>query len=101
MINFNLTGDALIHCLKVSGAKILIIDGEEKINSRVEGVRDRIEQELHMQAIVLDQRLKLAIAARPVERPDDSYRAGLKGDFPAIVIYTRYNLLFLSFQPSF
>ena len=91
MINFNLAGDALIHCLKVSGAKILIADGEEKINSRVEAVRDRIEQELHMQAIVLDQQLKSTIAARPVERPDDSYRSGVKSDFPAIVVYTRYN----------
>ena len=44
-----------------------------------------------MQAIVLDQRLKSTIAARPVERPDDSYRSGVKGEFPAIVVYTRYN----------
>ncbi len=79
-----------MHCLKVSGAKVLIVDGEEKINGRVEAVRDRIEQELSMKAIVLDQQLKSTIAARPVERPDDSYRSGVKGDFPAILIYTRY-----------
>ena len=91
MINFNLTGDALVHCLKVSGAKVLIVDGEEKVKGRVEAVRDRIEQELQMQVTVLDQRLKSAIAARPVERPDDSYRSGVKGNHPAIIIYTRYN----------
>ena len=90
MINFNLTGDALIHCLKVSGAKILIVDGEERISSRVEAVRDRIEQELSMQAIILDQQLKSSIATRPVERPDDIYRSGVEPDFPAIVVYTRY-----------
>lgn len=90
MINFNLTGDALLHCLKVSGAKVLIVDGEEKISSRVEAVRGRIEQELNMQAIILDQQLKSTIAARPAERPDDSYRSGVKPDFPAIVIYTRF-----------
>lgn len=91
MINFNLTGDALIHCLKVSGAKVLIVDGEEKVNSRVEAAKAKIEQELSMQAIILDQQLKSIIAARPAERPDDSYRSGVKPDFPAIVIYTRYN----------
>ena len=100
MINFNLTGDALIHCLKVSDAKILIVDGEEKISSKVEGVRHRIEQELHMQAIVLDQELKSTIAARPFERPDDSYRSGVKSDFPAIVIYTRYKPRPPKLQPT-
>ena len=90
MINFNLTGEPLIHCLKVSGAKILIVDGEEKITTRVEAVRDRIEQELNMQAIVLDQQLKSSIAARPAERPDDKYRSRVNPDFPAIVMYTRY-----------
>ena len=68
----------------------MIVDGEEKISSRVEAVRGRIEQELNMQAIILDQQLKSTIAARPAERPDDSYRSGVKPDSPAIVIYTRY-----------
>ena len=93
MINFNLTGDALLHCLKVSGAKVLIVDGEKKISSRVEAVRGRIEQELNMQAIILDLQLKSTIAARPVERPDDSYRSDVKPLSPAIVIYTRYRAL--------
>ncbi|KAL2055030.1 hypothetical protein ABVK25_004852 [Lepraria finkii] len=88
MINFNLAGDALIHCLKVSGAKVILVDGEEKVNTRIEKKRETIEAELGMQAIILDQQLKTAIAARVAQRPDDSYRDGVKGSFPAMIIYT-------------
>ena len=89
LINFNLAGDALIHCLKVSGAKIILVDGEEKVNARIEEKRETIEAEFGMQAIILDQQLKTAIAARAAQRPDDSYRDGVKGSFPAMIIYTR------------
>ena len=88
MINFNLAGDALVHCLKVSGAKVVLVDEEDKVRSRVEGERRRIE-ELGMQIIVLSNDLKKSIAGKTAQRPDDSYRQGLKGSFPAALFYTR------------
>lgn len=89
LINFNLAGDALTHCLKVSGAKIMLVDEEEKVHVRIEEQRGIIESELGMQAIVLDHPLKTAIASKPAQRPDDSYRDGVKGNFPAMIVYTR------------
>lgn len=89
MINYNLAGDALVHCLKVSGAKRVVIDEEEKVSTRIHGENQRIEEELGMQAIVLSGDLKSSIAAKTAQRPDDSYREGLKASFPSVLFYTR------------
>lgn len=88
MINFNLSEDALIHCLKLSGAKIVVFDEEEKVRTRIDGEKQRIE-ELGMQTIVLSRELKSSIAAKTAQRPDDSYREGLKASFPGVLFYTR------------
>ena len=88
MINFNLAGDVLVHCLKVSGAKLVVVDAEEKVRTRVEDQRQRLE-ELGMQVFVLSEDLKSSIAAKTARRPDDSYRDGLEGSFPGALFYTR------------
>ena len=88
MINFNLAGDALVHCLKISGAKLVIVDEEEKVRTRIEGERQAIEK-LGMQSIVLSRDLKTLIAAKTAQRPDDSYREGVIGSFPGALFYTR------------
>ena len=88
MINFNLAGDALVHCLKVSGARIVLVDEEDKVRKKVEDERRRIE-ELGMQTVVLSKDLKKSIAGKSAQRPDDSYRQGLKGSFPGVLFYTR------------
>lgn len=88
MINFNLAGDALTHCLKISGAKQILVDEEEKVRTRIEAQRQTIEK-LGMQVIILSGDLKSSIAAKTARRPDDSYRDGVKGSFPSVLFYTR------------
>ncbi|KAL6721840.1 hypothetical protein ACLMJK_000945 [Lecanora helva] len=88
MINFNLSGEALIHCLKVSGANLLLVDPEPKIRDRVEAEKRRIEKDLGLTIVELNADLKSSIAAKPAQRPDDSYRSGLAGSFPAAIFYT-------------
>lgn len=88
MVNFNLAGDALIHCLKLSGAELVLVDEDENVQNRVVDEQQKIEQGLGMRPIVLNKELKDAIAAKPIQRPDDSYREGVKGDFPAAILYT-------------
>ena len=88
MVNFNLAGDALVQCLKISGANIVLVDEEEKVRNRVEGVRQTVEN-IGMQAIVLFADLKSSIAAKTAQRPYDSYREGVKGSFPSALFYTR------------
>lgn len=88
MINHHLAGDALIHCLKVSGGKLLIVDQDQDCVERIMAVRDRIEGELGMTIMVLDQELKGAISRLEPKRPEDSYRSGVKGTFPMCLFYT-------------
>lgn len=89
MVNYNLTGDALLHCLKISGSKLLVVDEDSGCRQRIEQCRDRIERELGMQIVTLDQRTRAAISALPPKRPDDHYRKNVTGESPTCLFYTR------------
>jgi acyl-CoA synthetase (AMP-forming)/AMP-acid ligase II len=89
-INYNLAGDALVHCLKVAGAKVLLVDEEEGCVARVADVRERLEGELGMAVKVLGQDLKGEIQRMEPVRPGDELRKDAKGKFPLFLFYTRY-----------
>jgi acyl-coenzyme A synthetase/AMP-(fatty) acid ligase len=88
-INYNLAGDALVHCLKVAEAKVIIVDEDEGCRQRIEEVRDRLEGELGMTIVVLDQAQKGEISRLEPKRPGDELRVGAKGKFPLFLFYTR------------
>jgi acyl-CoA synthetase (AMP-forming)/AMP-acid ligase II len=90
MINYNLTGKALIHCLKVSGARLLLVDEDAELVARVEDERANIEGQLGMTISVLDGGAKRDICVMKAERPSDAFREGVKGDWPMSIFYTRY-----------
>jgi acyl-coenzyme A synthetase/AMP-(fatty) acid ligase len=88
-INYNLAGDALVHCLKVAGAKVLLVDEDMECRKRIEDVRDRLEGELGMTIKILAQELKGEISRMEPKRPGDEMRVGAKGKFPLFLFYTR------------
>jgi acyl-CoA synthetase (AMP-forming)/AMP-acid ligase II len=88
-INYNLASDALVHCLKISGAKVLLVDEDQECRARIEAVRGRLEEELGMTILVLDTGLKGEISRSEPKRPDDELRAGVTGKFPVFLFYTR------------
>ncbi|KAF1997860.1 acetyl-CoA synthetase-like protein [Amniculicola lignicola CBS 123094] len=88
MINHHLTGDALVHCLKVSEAKFLLVDEDEHIAARVEEVRGRLEGELGMTIRILTKALKGEICRMEPRRPEDELRKDAKGKFPIFLFYT-------------
>ena len=90
LINYNLAGDALVRCLEISGAKLLVVDEEKGCRERIERVRDRIEGELGMKIVILDQALKGKICRMEPKRPERKYREGVKGTFPMCIFYTRF-----------
>ena len=100
MINFNLSGDALLHCVKISGAKIILVDQNEKCLARINAERDKIQNELGIKIIILSQALKNDIGLKPAQRPDNSYRDAVTGKSPVALFYTRYFLLFFSCYSS-
>ena len=88
-INHHLAGDALVHCLKVAGGKLLLVDEDSEAQERIEAVRDRIEGELGMTIRILDKHQKGEILRTEPKRPEDELRAGVKGAFPIFLFYTR------------
>lgn len=90
MVNYNLSGDALIHCLKLSGSRLVLVDEDAECRIRIEDVRDRIENELGMKIVILNADTRRSIGAIPAKRPEDRYRESMTGTFPMCLIYTRY-----------
>jgi acyl-coenzyme A synthetase/AMP-(fatty) acid ligase len=89
MMNHHLAGDALIHCLRVAGGKLLIVDEDKETQERIEAVRERIENELGMTIRILDSGLKGEICRMEPIRPDDQLRNNMDGTFPMCLFYTR------------
>lgn len=88
-INYNLSGDSLVHCLKVAGSKLVLVDEDAECRDRIEAVRGRLESELGMTIIILDRQQKGEISRMEPERPKDELRANVKGKFPLFLFYTR------------
>lgn len=93
LINYHLTGEALVHCVRVSGGKVMIVDWDPEVVQRVEEVRGILEGELGIKIVILDEATRAAINALPVIRPDDSLRRGMEPTFPMCLIYTRYGVV--------
>jgi acyl-CoA synthetase (AMP-forming)/AMP-acid ligase II len=93
MINYNLSGKALLHCLKVAGSNLILVDEEEALLNRIENERVEIEK-LGMEIHVLNGSLKQKILGMKKERPADSCRDQVKGNWPVAIFYTRYCLHF-------
>ena len=90
MINYNLAGKALIHCLKVPKAKLLLVDEESALRARIDEEREMIEGELGMNVVVLDEQVKNKVRDQEAKRPEDAYRDEIKGDWPMVMFYTRF-----------
>ncbi|RKF56917.1 Isopenicillin N epimerase component 1 [Golovinomyces cichoracearum] len=90
LINTNLTGNALLHCLKIGSANILLVDEDEGVRERVESTRERITKETGITIITLLKETKNEIYQFESKRPDDSHRRNTKGDSPMALFYTRY-----------
>lgn len=88
MINYNLAGDALFHCLKVSGAEVLLADEDVTCMNRIKEQEERIRNNLHMKLLILSKGLKSSIGKYPATVPDDSLRRGIQDDFPFCLLYT-------------
>ncbi|KAF2227199.1 putative very-long-chain acyl-CoA synthetase family protein [Elsinoe ampelina] len=87
LINYNLAGDALIHCLKLSGSKVILVDEESDCRARIEESRSRIE-ELGMRIVILDAETKTYLLSLPPKRPERKYRAAVQPSWPMCLIYT-------------
>lgn len=88
LINYNLASDALVHCVKISGAKFLIYDAAPDCVARMEGVDDKLK-DLGVEAIRLSQDLKDKVAQYPAHRPQADCFKNSKKMLPFALMYTR------------
>lgn len=89
MINYNLAGKALIHCIKVPKSNLILVDDDQELRSRIEAERETLEGELGIKIEVLDSSKLSEIRGLKAERPEDVYREGIKGNSPLGLLYTR------------
>jgi acyl-CoA synthetase (AMP-forming)/AMP-acid ligase II len=88
MINHHLAGEALIHCVKLSATKVLLVDWDEECVARIEANRPQIE-ELGIRIIILDDPTRATINSMDPIRPSDDFRKKMLPTFPMALIYTR------------
>ncbi|EEQ34355.1 hypothetical protein McanMca71_002653 [Microsporum canis] len=87
-INYNLASNALIHCLKISNSKILLVDEDPTCRSRVQECQEDIIDNLKMKPITLDDFMKERIRTLPTTLPPEELGEQIVGEFPAILLYT-------------
>ncbi|KAH6679467.1 hypothetical protein B0J14DRAFT_624532 [Halenospora varia] len=88
MINYNLAGKALLHCLKLSGAKLILVGSEPDLAGRILDSLNGIEGELGMRVCVMDEVTKGEIRSASEERIEDAYREGVRGNWAMAMFYT-------------
>lgn len=89
MINYHLTGGALVHCLKLSEARLVLMDGDEAAMARMDEVRPEMDRITNgqMQYVKLAD-VRAEIYALPPTRPGDEHRHGLEANDPMALFYT-------------
>lgn len=92
-LNYNLTGQPLLHCIKTSTARIVLVDEEIKAQFTPEvlqtasspGFRDRGGP---VQVVIFDGALEQQILAVEARREPDLSRSGVKAHEMSCLIYT-------------
>ncbi|KAB8294976.1 hypothetical protein EYC80_006927 [Monilinia laxa] len=88
MINYNLAGKALIHCVKVPKSNLILVDDDSELRARIEAEQETLEGELGIKVVVMDSSTMAEIQNFKAERPEDVYREGVKGSSPLGLLYT-------------
>lgn len=94
LINYNLEGDRLVHCVKISTARLMLIDAEvKKVLEGAEGEETRRKLETagtNREIIIFDEATERVVETWKGFRPGDEERNGAKLPDMALLIYTRW-----------
>lgn len=87
-LNYNLKGESLIHCLRVAGVKLVLVDSEPDCAARFDACKEQIQNELGVIPFTIDDSLLEKIYSGPVTVPGDEYRENVIGSDPTCLLYT-------------
>ncbi|KAL2837374.1 hypothetical protein BJX68DRAFT_273091 [Aspergillus pseudodeflectus] len=85
LLNYNLEGKALLHCLEICETRLLILG--DSVQGGIAEVRGEIEGR-GIKVEVLDAVLKELVSAMPSERIPDDARQGVQAKDPFALVYT-------------
>lgn len=93
-INYNLTGQALVHCIRTSTARLLIVDPEVKPAVTDDVIREittagfREGAQSSVEVVFFTPNVETEVLSVESQRAPDSTRAGAMSQDMAILIYT-------------
>jgi acyl-coenzyme A synthetase/AMP-(fatty) acid ligase len=85
--NHYVGGEALLHCIKIAGIKLLLVDSDDDCRERVVAIRNDITK-LGINIVILDEAVKAHIDTLKPTRPPDSLRQQIKITDPGVLLYT-------------
>ncbi|KAG5923929.1 hypothetical protein E4U61_002094 [Claviceps capensis] len=87
LVNYNLASGALVHCVKISGTKLLFYDCAPDCAARIEASAEELRA-LGVELILLDATLKTELDGYPTERPETTCFEDSSTAFPLRLMYT-------------
>jgi acyl-CoA synthetase (AMP-forming)/AMP-acid ligase II len=92
LINHNLSHAALLHCLGISGATLVLASGRPDMLARIDQVRDDLSKR-GVTVLKLEEGAAAEVNSMTAERPADSLREGVTPGSPFGLFYTRFTCL--------
>lgn len=87
-LNYNLKGESLIHCLRVAGVKMVLVDSDPECAARFDACKEQAEKDLNVTSFTVGNTLLDKVYSGPVLLPGDEYREHVKGTDPTCLLYT-------------
>ena len=91
LINYNLASDSLVHCVKLSGTSVLMVDCDPDCQKRTDECREKLVTETGIKLVTLTEQLKSELAHSDATRPADALRAESSSEMITGLIYTRFD----------
>lgn len=91
LVNTNLASNALIHCVKIAKARLVLADGDEQMLQQLDGVQPDLQATGHQIVKLKDVRQR--IAGLEPTRPSDELRKTVTVLSPLALAYTRHVFL--------
>jgi acyl-CoA synthetase (AMP-forming)/AMP-acid ligase II len=87
MLNYNLKGESLVHCLRIAGVRIVLVDADAEVRERFEECRGRVE-EMGVTPFTVDEALLEKVGMESTDVPGDELRENVVGSDPVCLLYT-------------
>ncbi|KAF2730333.1 acetyl-CoA synthetase-like protein [Polyplosphaeria fusca] len=90
LLNHSLRGEGLVHCLRISGVRICLVDADPECTERYAETLDTVTSDLHIDSIPLSPALLHTISTTPSPSPvpSNEFRNSVQPTTPTCLLYT-------------